>query len=128
MVVYLERGADLHMAQLMPLPLTVPCFSKIQIGFTFLVPAHPDSPGKGAVKRVCVCVVKVYFVFLCFCVSLDHFDFVLLVLLGSLFSVPSQEIGWEERLRSDLFCVEWDVKPCSIHPRGWLISGGMTLI
>jgi len=34
----LERGADLHMAQLMPLPLTVSCFSKIQIGFTFLVP------------------------------------------------------------------------------------------
>jgi len=28
-----ERGADLHMAQLMPLPLTVSCFSKIQIGF-----------------------------------------------------------------------------------------------
>jgi len=37
----LERGADLHMAQLMPLPLTVSCFSKIQIGFTFLVPAYP---------------------------------------------------------------------------------------
>jgi len=51
----LERGADLHMAQLMPLPLTVSCFSKIQIGFTFLVPAQPGSPGKMAVKRVCVC-------------------------------------------------------------------------
>ena len=38
------RGADLHMAQLMPLPLTVSCFSKIQIGFTFLVPAHLGSP------------------------------------------------------------------------------------
>jgi len=45
----------LHTAQLMPLPLTVSCFSKIQIGFTFLVPAHLGSPGKGAVKRVCVC-------------------------------------------------------------------------
>jgi len=44
------------MAQLMPLPLTVSCFSKIQIGFTFLVPAHLGSPGKRAVKRVCVCV------------------------------------------------------------------------
>ena len=43
-------------AQLMPLPLTVSCFSEIQIGFTFLVPAHLDSPGKRAVKRVCVCV------------------------------------------------------------------------
>jgi len=54
MVVCLELGADLHMAQLMPLPLTVTYFSKIQIGFTFLVPAHLGSPGKKAVKRVCV--------------------------------------------------------------------------
>ena len=46
-------GADLHMAQLMPLLLTVSCFSKIQIGFTFLVPAHLGSPGKRVVKRVC---------------------------------------------------------------------------
>jgi len=45
-VVYLELGADLQMVQLMPLPLTVPCFGKIQIGFTFLVPAHPGDPGK----------------------------------------------------------------------------------
>ena len=45
MVICLERGADLHMAQLMPLPLTVSCFSKIQFGFTFPVPAHPGSPG-----------------------------------------------------------------------------------
>jgi len=47
-------GTDLHMAQLMPLPLTVSCLNKIQIGFTFLIPAHLDSPGKRAVKRVCV--------------------------------------------------------------------------
>jgi len=40
------------MAQLMPLPLTVSCFSKIQSGFTFLVLAHLGSPGKRAVKRV----------------------------------------------------------------------------
>ena len=53
-VICLERGADLPMAQLMPLPLTVSCFSKIQIGFTFLVPAHPGSPGQRAIKRVCV--------------------------------------------------------------------------
>ena len=65
MVICLERGADLHMAQLMPLPLTVSCFSKIQIGFAFLVPAHLGSPGKG----VCVCV--------CVCVSLDCFVCVL---------------------------------------------------
>jgi len=57
-VVCLEQSADLHMAQLMQLPLTVSCFSKIQIGVTFLVPAHPGSPGKRTVKRVCVCVDK----------------------------------------------------------------------
>ena len=57
MVICLEWDAVLHMAQLMPLPLTVSCFSKIQIGFTFLVPAHPGSPGKRAVKRVCVMFV-----------------------------------------------------------------------
>ena len=54
MVVCLEPGADLHVAQRMPLPLTVSCFSKIQIGFTFLVPADPGSPRQRAVKQVCV--------------------------------------------------------------------------
>ena len=58
MVISLEQGADLHMAQLMPLPLTVSCSRKIQIGFTFLVPAHLGSPGHRAVKRVCVCVLQ----------------------------------------------------------------------
>ena len=53
-VICLELGADLHMAQLMPLPLPISCFIKIQIGYTFLVPAHPGSPGKRAVKWVCV--------------------------------------------------------------------------
>jgi len=63
----------------MPLPLTVSCFSKIQIGFTFLVPAHLGSPGQRAVKRVLnVCI--------------------------------SQVIGCEDRLRNDLYCVEWGVK------------------
>jgi len=56
LVICLERDADLHMAQRIPLPLTVSCFSKIQIGFTFLVPGHLGSPGQRAVKRVCVCV------------------------------------------------------------------------
>ena len=55
MVIWLEQGADLHMAQLMPLPLTVSCFSKIHIGFFFLVLAHPGSPRQRAIKRVCVC-------------------------------------------------------------------------
>ena len=52
--VYLYLYLCLHTAQLMPQPLTVSCFSKIQIGFTFLVPADPGSPGQRAVKRVCV--------------------------------------------------------------------------
>jgi len=56
MVICLEQGADLHMAQLMPLPLTVSCFSKIQIVFTFLVLADPGSPGQRAIKRVSVCL------------------------------------------------------------------------
>jgi len=51
-VICLKRGADLHIDQLM---ITVSCFSKIQIGFTFLVSAHPGSLGQRAVKRVCVC-------------------------------------------------------------------------
>ena len=59
MVICLERGADLHMAQWILLPLTVSCFSKIQVGFTFLVPAHPGSPGQRAVKRVCMCFLWV---------------------------------------------------------------------
>ena len=64
MVVCLERGADLHMAQMMPLPLAVCCFSKIQIGFTFLVPAHLCSPRQRAVKHVCVCVCVLMFIWL----------------------------------------------------------------
>ena len=56
MAICLELGADLHIAQLMPLPLTVSCFSKIRIGFTFLVPAHAGSPRTRAVKHVCVCL------------------------------------------------------------------------
>ena len=55
MVICLERSADLHTAQLMPLPLTISCFSKIQIGFTFLVPA----PGASTpYKRWSKCNVK----------------------------------------------------------------------
>ena len=68
MVVCLERGADLHMAQLMPLPLTVSCFTKIQTDFTFLVPAHTGSLGQRAVKRVCVCVCACVRVCVCACV------------------------------------------------------------
>ena len=54
-LICLKRSTDLHTAELMPLPLIISCFSKIQIGFTFLVPAHLGSPGKGPLNRhVCV--------------------------------------------------------------------------
>jgi len=59
-VICLQHGADLHTAQLMPLSLTVSCSSKIQIGFTFLVPDHLGSPGKRAVKYVCVFVPEIH--------------------------------------------------------------------
>jgi len=67
-LICLERGADLHMAQLMPMPLTVSCFSKIQIGYTFLVLAHPGSPGLRAVKCVCVCMC------VCVCVFVGSWE------------------------------------------------------
>jgi len=56
-VICLKWDAHLHTAQLMPLPLTVSCSSKIQIGFTFLVLAHPGSPGQRAIKWTCVCFI-----------------------------------------------------------------------
>jgi len=58
MVICLKQGADLHMVQLMPLPLTVSCFSKTQIGFTFLVLSHLGSLGQKAIKRVCYAILK----------------------------------------------------------------------
>ena len=79
MVICLERSADLHMAQLMPLPLTVSCSSKIQIGFTFLVPAHPGRTGKRPLNGcVFVCVVtSLRFVPLMLCSSACLLDFCL---------------------------------------------------
>ena len=72
MVICLERDADLHIAKLMPLPLTVSCSSKIQIGFTFLVLAHPGRPGQRAFKWVCVCVCFM----LLYVYMIDYFGFV----------------------------------------------------
>ena len=77
MVICLGRDADLHMAQLMSLPFTVSCFSKIQIGFTFLVPAYLGSPRKRAVKRVCVyiymaqTVTYIYIFYICLLIDND---------------------------------------------------------
>ena len=102
MVICLEPSADLHMAQLMPLPLTVSYFSKIQIGFTFLILAYPRVPGKRAVKQVCVC------------------DFVVFCLVPL---VPRQQIGWEEPLGTELFCVERDIKcQCTLNLFDFLAS------
>ena len=81
MVICLEQGADLHMVQLMPLPLTVSCFSKIQIGFAFLVPAHPGSPGQRATKRVRVCACVCVRACVCVCVCV----FVYCLLIACLF-------------------------------------------
>ena len=62
----MEQGADLHMAQLMPLPLTVSCFSKIKIGCTFLVHlltrVVPDKEPLNGCVCVCVCVCVSFFV------------------------------------------------------------------
>ena len=55
MFICLEQGADLHMAQLMPLPLTVSCFSKIQIGLPFWYRLTRVVPDKGPLNG-CVCV------------------------------------------------------------------------
>jgi len=62
-----------------PLPFTVSCFSKIHIGFTYLVPAHPGSPEQRAVKRVCVCVC------VCVCDWLNGFPGLFLLILLSIF-------------------------------------------
>jgi len=59
-VVCLEQGAELHMAQLTPLPFTVSCSSKIQIGFTFLVPARPGSVLEKGPLNGFVCVFTVH--------------------------------------------------------------------
>jgi len=59
MGICLGRSADLHMAQLMPLPPTDFCFSKIQIGSTFLVLAHPGSPRQRAIKWVLLLLINV---------------------------------------------------------------------
>ena len=59
MVICLERGADWHMSLFLLMPLPLSCSSKIRIGFTVLVPAHPGSAGQRAAKRVCVCTGEV---------------------------------------------------------------------
>jgi len=71
------------MAQLMPLPLTISCFSRIQIGFTFLVLADVGCAGKRAVKLACVCVVCV----LCVCVCLTYIVILLFLFYRNFFEL-----------------------------------------
>ena len=105
MVICLERGANLHMAQLMPLPLTVSCFSKIQVGFTFLLPAHLGSPGKRAVKRVCVCVC------VCVCMIVPETSvFWLLKTIAKIQWVVSCPVQVELDLLTTFFYTEEDKK------------------
>jgi len=77
MVICLERDADLHVAQLMPLPLTVSCFSKIQIGFTFLVRLTCLVPEKGPLNG-CVCVRACVRVSVCVCACVCVFSLCML--------------------------------------------------
>ena len=92
-VVCLERGADLHMVQLMPLPLTVSCFSKIQIGFTFLVPAQ--VPEKGPLNVcVCVCVRVRVLVHVCVCVAPVWANASVLMLLCLQFAEKVSDLYW----------------------------------
>ena len=60
---------------------------------------------------MCVCLGLTYWVFLWFSFRLYCFVLFVFVVLGLVSSALSQVIGWEERLQTDLFCVEWDVKP-----------------
>jgi len=83
MVISLERGADLHTAQLMPLPLTVSCFSKIQIGLTFWYRLTRVVPDKGPFSGcVCVCVLIVYHAIFTICHFFNNY-----LLLNGLFQI-----------------------------------------
>jgi len=104
-VICLERGADLHIAQLMPLPLTVSCFSKMQIGFTFLVSAHPGSPGQRAVKRVCACV--------CVCVGVQSAAVVVAVVI-TVMTVIVVIVAWYPHSHADAYLTDLVYRTCII--------------
>jgi len=121
MVICLERVADLHMAQLMPLPLTVSCFSKIQIGFTFLVPAYPGSPGKGPVNGcVCVCVLAAFDLQIAAWLSMictqDDIDLVTTDVLASLMLLGQEE----SQRRSNVVRLGTQSQDSAISPPRWM--------
>jgi len=91
MVICMERGAnDLHVVQLTPLPPIISHSSKIQNVLPFWCRltkvVMEKSPLNGFSISNC-------------CFSLFWFSFL----------STSQEIGWEEHLWNDLFCVKWNV-------------------
>ena len=89
--------------QLMPLPLTVSCFNRIQIGFTFLVPAHLGSPGQRAVKQVCVLPVW------CRSIAADVdevsvcFHNLVLCFLSVFFSCSKKKMAWVVNSKNALY-------------------------
>ena len=73
MVICLGRGADLHMAQLMPLPLTISCSSKSRLVLPFwcrLTRIVPDTFQSKRAVNGCVCVVILVH---CLKLSAQHF-------------------------------------------------------
>ena len=113
-VICLERGADLHVAQLMPLPLTVSCFSKVQIGFTFLVPAHPGSPGKRAVKRVCLSIYLLVYLLPCCCIFRQRSPAVHRVITHYACPWPLIATRW-------FICLYVDVMPTEVFTDGFIL-------
>ena len=110
MVICLKRGADLHMAQLMPLPLTVSCFSKIQTGFTFLVLAYPSSHANKGPLNGCVCVCVCLFPCLCSSVRDHTFETTRPIITKFLFMLPKASA------RSS----SGDVVICCVLPVFWM--------
>jgi len=55
------------------------------------------APGDGA----CAAVSTMFLVIAC----------IVRIPSSSNFFNISQKLGWEEHLKSDLFCVKWDIKP-----------------
>jgi len=102
----------------MPLQLTVSCFSKIQIAFTFLVPAHPGSPGKRAVKRVCVCVCLYASVIMCFTINGRY---MIMFVLCRCRSAWSTRLHWSDRsIRNTRTCwTQGSARSSWILGRNW---------
>ena len=87
-----------------PFFFTFPCLSPPLLVFSF---ENPLCFHAGCRKRRLN--LALVFVFILCCSTFDWWLRVFLV-LGLVFSIPSQETGLGKRLQNDLFCVERDVK------------------